>query len=413
MAVDELFRIFFAKSIRSGSIEVETASGRRFVAGDGSGKQVALRFADKAAQILVMLDPELYFGELFMNGRVEMTRGSAFELLMIASDSVMRPTGWERVVQKARMAVRRFGQVNDIARARRNVAHHYDLDAGIYALFLDSDLQYSCAYFEFDGQSLEDAQLAKKRHIAAKLLVEPRQRVLDIGCGFGGMAIYLARVCDAAVTGVTLSKAQLGIAKRRAADLGLSAAVDFRLLDYREIGERFDRIVSVGMFEHVGLPNYEQYFKKIAQMLDGDGIALVHTIGQGHGPAPTNPWISKYIFPGGYIPALSEILPAIERAGLFVTDIEVLRLHYAETLRHWRERFQARRKEVMAIYDDRFCRMWELYLASSEAAFRRQGLVVFQIQLAKKLDAVVPLARDYISRQEADLRRRESSAGSA
>ncbi|MEJ0095946.1 MAG: cyclopropane-fatty-acyl-phospholipid synthase family protein [Methylocella sp.] len=407
--MDHLFKIFFDRLIRAGSIEVETAAGHRFVVGDGAGKTVVIRFADRAAQISLMLDPELHFGELFMDGRIEVTQGSVYDVLMLAADNLMQPKGWVRLLQEARLLVRRFSQVNDKVRARNNVAHHYDLDAGIYTLFLDSDLQYSCAYFEFDGQSLEDAQLAKKRHIAAKLLVEPGQRVLDIGSGFGGTAIYLARFCEASVTGLTLSKAQFAIAEKRAADLGLSAAVDFRLLDYREIDERFDRIVSTGMFEHVGLPNYDAYFQKIAQMLDEDGVAFVHTIGRGPGPAATNPWIAKYIFPGGYIPALSEILPAIERAGLIVTDIEMLRLHYAETLRIWRERFMARRKEAKAIYDERFCRMWEFYLAGSETAFRRQGILIFQIQLAKKLDAAVPYTRDYISRREADLRQKEES----
>jgi cyclopropane-fatty-acyl-phospholipid synthase len=270
-------------------------------------------------------------------------------------------------------------------------------------------MQYSCAYFERDGQNLENAQLAKKRHIAAKLLIEPGQSVLDIGCGFGGMAIYLARFCGASVTGVTLSQTQLGVARSTAAELGLSGATDFLFCDYRNLDGRFDRIVSVGMFEHVGFAHYDLFFRKIAQLLDEDGIALIHTIGRADGPWPTSPWVTKHIFPGGYMPALSEIMPSIERTGLFVTDIEILRLHYAETLKAWHQRFQARRAEVEASRGKRFCRMWELYLAGCECAFRREGFVVFQIQISKKLE-MVPLKRDYIGRVEAYLRDRDAAA---
>ncbi|WOJ90097.1 cyclopropane-fatty-acyl-phospholipid synthase family protein [Methylocapsa polymorpha] len=418
--MDKLFQDFFAGLIKAGSMEIETAEGHRFLVGDGSGEKIALRFNDRTAQIRLMVDPELHFGELFMDERIDVTEGSVYDALLLASENLMRPdigplradgSGWVRLLQQARMGLRRFEQANDALRAKRNVAHHYDLDRGLYALFLDSDLQYSCAYFEADGQSLDEAQLAKKRHIAAKLMPGPGQRILDIGCGFGGMAIYLARYCDASVTGVTLSKAQLGVAKDRAAALGLSAATDFRMLDYREIDGCFNRIVSVGMFEHVGLHHYKSYFQKIAQLLDDDGVALIHTIGRASGPAATQPWIAKYIFPGGYIPGMSEILPAIERTGLFVTDVEVLRLHYADTMKAWREHFLARRDEAKALYDERFCRMWELYLAGSECAFRCEGLVVFQIQLAKKVDAV-PLTRDYVGRGEAALRQREQAKAS-
>src|SRR5262249_28651740 len=268
---------------------------------------------------------------------------------------------------------------------------------------------YSCAYFEREGLSLETSQLAKKRHIAAKLLVEPGHKILDIGCGFGGLAIYLARFCRADVTGVTLSQTQLDVARAAAADLDLTSTTDFRFYDYRDVEKTFDRIVSVGMFEHVGLHHYDAYFRKVACLLNEDGVALIHTIGRLDGPCATNPWVAKYIFPGGYLPALSEIMPAIERSGLFVTDIEILRLHYAETIRAWRERFAAQRAEVKARRGERFCRIWELYLTGSEVAFLREGLAVFQIQLAKKLDTV-PLTRDYITRTEAYLRGRDSAA---
>jgi cyclopropane-fatty-acyl-phospholipid synthase len=269
-------------------------------------------------------------------------------------------------------------------------------------------LQYSCAYFEREGQTLEEAQLAKKRHLAAKLLVEEGRSVLDIGCGFGGMALYLAQIAGARATGVTLSQEQFAIASRRAAESGLAERVAFRLQDYRDVEERFDRIVSVGMFEHVGVAGFDEYFAKARSLLKDDGVMLLHAIGRSDGPGATNPWIKKYIFPGGYIPSLSEVTAAIERSGLYVTDIEILRLHYADTLKAWRERFLGRREEAKALYDERFCRMWEYYLAGSEVSFRIYGHMVFQIQLAKRQD-VVPRTRDYIVEREAQLRNREGA----
>ena len=279
----------------------------------------------------------------------------------------------------------------------------------LYDLFLDSDRQYSCAYFEYPGQSLDDAQTAKKRHIAAKLLPKDGATTLDIGCGFGGLGLYLAGVAGARVTGVTLSEEQFAVATERARQTGLVDRVEFRLQDYRDVSETFDRIVSVGMFEHVGVNHYDEFFTKVRGLLKDDGVMLLHSIGRNSVPGVTNPWIRKYIFPGGYIPSLSEVLPAIERAGLYVTDIEILRLHYADTLRAWRERFMARRDEAAKLYDERFCRMWEFYLAGSETSFRVDGHMVFQIQLAKRQENV-PLTRDYIPEREAELRRREARA---
>jgi cyclopropane-fatty-acyl-phospholipid synthase len=316
---------------------------------------------------------------------------------------------WLRAAEQLRYALRNLAQRNNIVRARRNTAHHYDLDARLYQLFLDQDQQYSCAYFERDGATLDEAQLAKKRHIAAKLLVTPGDRVLDIGCGWGGMALYLAEVCGAHVTGITLSTEQLAVARRRAKEAEQQSRADFHLQDYREIKERFDRIVSVGMFEHVGIGFYDAFFQQVARLLDDNGVMLLHTIGLGGPPAPTNPWVAKYIFPGGYLPSLSEITPAIERAGLLVTDVEILRFHYAETLKLWRERFLARRAEAAALYDERFCRMWEFYLAAAECTFRFEQTVVFQIQITKSMQSV-PVTRDYIASREADLRRRDSVA---
>jgi cyclopropane-fatty-acyl-phospholipid synthase len=290
------------------------------------------------------------------------------------------------------------------------VAHHYDLDHRLYRLFLDKDFQYSCAYFEHSGQSLEEAQLAKKRLITAKLLVEPESRVLDIGSGWGGLGLYIKQIGGAAdVLGVTLSTEQLAASRARAREEGLENSVRFALQDYRDIEGAFDRIVSVGMFEHVGPRYYGTYFRKCRQLLKPDGVMVLHTIGLLEGPWYPNPWLDKYIFPGGQLPALSEIVPAIERADLIVTDVECLRLHYAETLREWRHRFMANRDEALALYDERFCRMWEFYLAACEAAFRFQNVAVFQVQCARRQEAV-PLTRDYIFERIHDLRMREAES---
>jgi len=285
--------------------------------------------------------------------------------------------------------------------ARRHVAHHYDLPLEHYRRFLDADLQYSCAYFADPSFSLEQAQEAKKRHIAAKLVLEPGLRVLDIGCGWGGLALSLAEMERVEVVGVTLSREQLTVARKRAKQAQLEERVRFALQDYREIDGQFDRIVSVGMFEHVGTPNYAAFFRKIRNLLTAEGIALIHSIGRINGPAITSAWTRKYIFPGGHIPALSEVAPVIERAGLIVTDVEILRLHYAETLRRWRERFVESHRQEGRLSDQRFCRMWEFYLASSELAFRYGGLMVFQAQLARQVDSV-PLTRDYMYERERD-----------
>ncbi len=402
-----MFRAFLSAFIKHGSIEIETATGKTFTIGDGSGKQLGLRFKDIAGQLRFLANPELAFGELLMDGRVEITKGTIYDVLAVAtSNYILRPR-WMNELQRLRSKWLRRRHSNHVKRSVRNVAHHYDLDSRLYGLFLDSDRQYSCAYFEHEDDNLEQAQLAKKRHIAAKLLVKHDQTVLDIGCGWGGLGLYLARACGAKVTGITLSKEQLAIAQGRAEEAGLTERVAFNRQDYRDLDAHFDRIVSIGMFEHVGRDYYDAYFAGIARLLDEKGVALVHTIGRMSEPAATNPWIDKYIFPGGYLPSLSEIMPAIERSGLFVTDIEVLRMHYAKTLQAWRERFLARREEAKALYDERFCRMWEFYLAGSECTFRFEGQAVFQIQLAKSVDAV-PLTRDYIGTAEAALRQIES-----
>lgn len=409
--MQSLLETFFHRLIRRGSLQIETASGQRLRVGDGSGPLLAIRFQDAQAERRLLADPELAFGELYMEGALQVTQGNLLNLLELALDNVATAghMRWLTLMHRIRTHLRRLMQNNDHFRARRNVAHHYDLDHRLYDLFLDEDRQYSCAYYQHPMMSLEEAQEAKKRHIAAKLLIEPGQRVLDIGCGWGGMALYLSRVCQARVTGITLSAEQLAIATRRASEAGLAEPPAFHLRDYRAEQGRYDRIVSVGMFEHVGLGYFEVFFRKIADLLTPHGVALLHTIGRPDGPSATNPFIAKYIFPGGHLPALSEIMPAIERSGLIATDIEILRLHYAETLKEWHTRFQAHRAEIAKLYDEGFCRMWEFYLASSEATFRLGQAVNFQIQLTKRVDAL-PITRDYMMRAEEELRAREKSA---
>jgi cyclopropane-fatty-acyl-phospholipid synthase len=405
--LDQLLSIFLRRFIRRGSLTVTTAAGRQFKFGDG-GPPLAVRFTTKKAQRAVLFNPELRLGEAYMDGTFVVEQGSIADVLalLFRQERLTVPT-WAQPWRFGRYPIRRIHQFNPRSRSRRNVAHHYDLDGRLYTLFLDADQQYSCAYFETPDQSLDDAQLAKKRHLAAKLRVESGAAVLDIGCGWGGLALYLAEIAGARITGITLSQEQYARAQQRAVERGRAQDAIFRLEDYRDVAGHFDRIVSVGMFEHVGVGFYDTYFRHCAQLLDQDGVFLLHTIGRSGAPGVTNPWIAKYIFPGGYIPALSEVLPAIQRAQLVVTDVEILQLHYAETLKAWRDRFIAHREEVERLYDARFVRMWEFYLASSEMAFRESDMVVFQIQMAKR-KGIVPETRDYIEREEERLRAHEA-----
>jgi len=400
---------FLKQMFRTGTLEVSLPGGRHLILGDGGGPSVAVAITGATTMARIATKPSLGVGEAYMDGRLEFERGDIRELLTLAGRNGVGKVSNKRPGALRREWARLSDEHNARQAAKRNVRHHYDLSGQLYRSFLDTDMQYSCAYFERDDMSLEEAQAAKKRHIAAKLALEDGQRVLDIGCGWGGMAMTLAAAAGVSVEGITLSEEQFATARARAEAEGLTQQVNFSLTDYRDVTGRFDRIVSVGMFEHVGRPNYQAFFDLIAQRLADDGVALVHSIGRFNGPSTTDPFTAKYIFPGGYIPALSEVLPAVERAGLRVTDIEILRLHYAMTLHHWYDRFQARRAEMVALYDERFCRMWEFYLAGAEMGFRFGDHMNFQIQLTKRNDAL-PLTRDYMGEAESELERRDAQA---
>ena len=384
--------------VRAGHLTVMDAAGRAHRFGEiSSGNRVVLRLHDGKLPIKLALAPSLALGEAYMDGRLTLEAGTVRDLLRLLTSNLaaldVHPVQTLRQKLARLLPVR--ARANPRKRARANVAHHYDLSGALYDLFLDVDRQYSCAYFPTGNETLEEAQAAKKRHLAAKLLLEPGHQVLDIGSGWGGLALELAGEAGAKVQGVTLSREQLDASRARAEAAGLAQRVRFDLLDYRDVTGRFDRIVSVGMFEHVGPRHYDEFFATVGRVLDANGVAVIHSIGRRSPPGGADPWISKYIFPGGYVPALSEVMAAVERSGLWATDIEILRLHYADTLKHWYERFQRSRHQVRALNGERFCRMWEFYLATCEMLFRQGDLMVFQIQLAHRQDAV-PLTRDYI-----------------
>jgi cyclopropane-fatty-acyl-phospholipid synthase len=398
---------YLRRNVRTGNLQITLPGGRRLQLGDGSGPPVAIGIASALWAARIALDSETAVGDAYMEGALVVERGDIYDVLEIAGRNFehrRKPAGrlarWRQDWLLSRNARRQ---------ARRNVHEHYDLSNAFYRRFLDEDLQYSCAYFERPDESLEDAQAHKSRHIEAKLLLGEGLKVLDVGCGWGGLALRIARETGASVDGVTLSEEQLALARMRAEAAGMAGRVRFSLTDYRDVAGPYDRVVSVGMFEHVGRANFDAYFGQIARLLADDGVALVHSIGRSDGPGITQPWIAKHIFPGGYIPALSEALAAVERAGLYITDVEILRLHYAETLRAWRARFAAERAEVAALRGERFCRMWEFYLAASEIGFRYAGHMVFQLQLARRIDAA-PITRGYIERAEQALSERWRSA---
>jgi cyclopropane-fatty-acyl-phospholipid synthase len=398
--------------VRTGNLVVTDSSGDQHRFGNGDGKPIHIALRTRHAERSILLNPSLGVPEAYMAGELDIVEGDLLDFIRFAYanlDLAEAHTPLMRAMETGQWLAKPLHQWNPASRSRANVKHHYDLSEELYRLFLDEDMQYSCAYFERADMSLEEAQAAKKRHIAAKLALRPGLNVLDIGSGWGGLGIYLAERFEADVLGVTLSDEQHRVAVERAHAAGLDRHVHFEIRDYRSLQERFDRIVSVGMFEHVGVNHYRTFFDTCAKLLKPDGVMVLHSIGRSGPPAVTAPFIRKHIFPGGYIPALSEVLPAIERAGLFVTDVEILRLHYAETLRHWRERFTANRERAKALYDERFCRMWEFYLAASEGAFRWQDLMVFQIQLTRRND-VLPMTRDYIHEVEERLADTEEAA---
>lgn len=392
------------KLINTGSLQVIDANGKRHLFRGTDHPTVTIRLHDRKLHHRLLTNPRLALGEGYMSGDLTVEDASLYDFLDLIGRNMaltgrLSMHGFAGILN---WLVRPLHQFNPTIWARSHVAHHYDLSGELFDLFLDQDKQYSCAYFTGPNDSLEQAQEEKKRHISAKLLAEPGHNVLDVGCGWGGLAIYLAQETGANVTGLTLSNEQLNVARKRVHDNGLSNNVFIHQRDYREQTGQFDRIVSVGMFEHVGINHYKTYFNQVYDLLKDDGIFLLHTIGRMKGPGVTDPWIRKYIFPGGYIPALSEIVKVIERTGLTITDVEVLRLHYAKTLKHWRSRFLANRERAKDLYDERFCRMWEYYLASCEIAFRYLSTAVYQIQITKQQQAV-PLTRDYINRIKSEM----------
>lgn len=390
------------RAITSGALELIDHKGHARRYGEADAPAVRVRLTDSRTAGEIGLNPTLGAGEAYMDGRLVVENGGIDDLL----DLVTRNLMWDRdnklrvgLWAQQRIAAK-WGELNAPRQARKNVAHHYDLSDRLYELFLDHERQYSCAYFKpgNDGpdSDLDQAQLDKLTHITNKLQLKPGMRVLDIGCGWGGMARHIHKLTGAEVLGITLSQEQLAYARHRAAELGIAGKVHYELQDFRSVTGQYDRIVSVGMFEHVGRPNYRTYFEKVAELLTPDGVALIHSIGRVSGPGATDPWTLKYIFPGGYTPALSEVMPHIERAWLWTTDIEVLRLHYAMTLEHWLKRCRAKKAEIVALYDERFFRMWEFYLAGARMAFKNDDHVVFQIQLARRRDTL-PLTRTYLA----------------
>ncbi|MBS0243612.1 MAG: class I SAM-dependent methyltransferase [Proteobacteria bacterium] len=383
--------------VKRGRLTVIDAEGKTHVfGGTVPGPDVTMKLTDPTLYKKLFFNPELHAGEAYMDERMTFPGSSLRDFLTLFSVNrlALGTQPHQRIIRAVGRGLKRFQQANPIGKAQANVQHHYDLGNPFYRLFLDSGMFYSCAYFREEGESLERAQINKCRLIAAKLCLKPGQKVLDIGSGWGGLAIYLAKIADVHVTGVTLSREQYELAVNRAKEAGVEDRVRFELKDYRHLTQKFDRIVSVGMFEHVGVGHYGEFFSKVNDLLDDDGVMLLHSIGKMSPPGTASPWLRKYIFPGAYSPALSEVFPAVENNQLWVTDVEFLRVHYATTLKHWHERFEANRAKVADMYDERFCRMWEFYLISAEMMFRTGAQEVFHMQLARKRDAA-PIVRDY------------------
>ncbi|MBY0224202.1 MAG: cyclopropane-fatty-acyl-phospholipid synthase family protein [Hyphomicrobium sp.] len=384
--------------VKVGSLTVIDAEGKTHVFAGAPGPEATMRLTDPTLYRKLFFNPELHAGEAYMDGRMSFPGSNlrAFLTLFSVNRLSLGNQPMQKVLRRVSRGLKRFQQANPVGKAQQNVAHHYDLGNAFYKLFLDTEMFYSCAYFRDEQETLEQAQRNKCRLIAAKLNLQPGQRVLDIGCGWGGLARYLAQIADVQVTGVTLSKEQHALAVQSMKARGLDSRVSILLKDYRELTGKFDRIVSVGMFEHVGVGHYGEFFAKVNDLMTDDGVMLLHSIGHMSPPGTASPWLRKYIFPGAYSPALSEVFPAVENNSLWVTDLEFLRVHYATTLRHWHDRFEKNRTAVAEMYDERFCRMWEFYLISAEMMFRTGSQEVFHMQLARKRDAA-PIVRDYIT----------------
>ena len=395
--------------VRVGTLKVIDADGRLHEFSGKPGPNVTMRLRDPSLYYKLVVNPELHAGEAYMDGRLSFENSTLRDFLTLFSLNRLSLGSYpvQRVLRRVSRNFRKWQQANPIGKAEQNVAHHYDLGNDFYKLFLDEGLQYSCAYFVNDNETLEQAQRNKMRLLAAKLNLAPGLKILDIGSGWGDLGLYLARLEDVEVVGVTLSKEQFELSNARARKAGLDHRVRFELKDYRQLRGRFDRIVSVGMFEHVGVQHYGEFFSKINELMDDDGLTLIHSIGHMSPPGTASPWLRKYIFPGAYSPALSEVFEVVEQNSLWVTDLEFLRVHYAKTLAHWVQRFEANRDKIEAMYDARFVRMWEFYLISCEMMFRTGSQLVFHMQLARKRDAA-PIVRDYITDLQRTYEQRES-----
>jgi cyclopropane-fatty-acyl-phospholipid synthase len=399
--------------VRRGKLTVIDAEGKVHIfGGTEPGPEATMRLTDPTLYRTLFFNPELAAGEAYMDGRMSFENSTLRDFLTLFSVNRLSLGSYplQKALKRVSIALKRFQQANPVGKAQQNVAHHYDIGNDFYKLFLDRGMQYSCAYFLSDADTLDEAQQNKLRLIAAKLNMKPGLKILDIGSGWGDLALYLGRMADVQVTGVTLSKEQCALANEKAKQQGLADRVRFKLLDYRKVDDTFDRIVSVGMFEHVGVAHYGEFFAKVNELMTADGLMLLHSIGHMSPPGTASPWLRKYIFPGAYSPALSEVFTAVEQNSLWVTDLEFLRVHYAKTLAHWESRFQANRAKVAEMYDERFCRMWEFYLISAEMMFRTGSQLVFHMQLAKKRDAA-PIVRDYITDLQREYIARENGAG--
>ena len=389
---------FWNSIIKEDGFIIIDADKKKYIIGSPKKKvPIILKLLDKNLNYKLLFNPDLYFGEAYANGTAMLENGSLTDFLNIILGSVGRNeiNIFSKLINKAKGSYRYLTKFNFVPKSKKNATHHYDISDDLYNLFLDQKRQYSCAYFKNDNDSLETAQNNKINHIIKKLNIKPNQKVLDIGSGWGSLAIDIAKTANCEVTGITLSENQLKYSVAKAKEMNLENQVSFRLMDYRELDEKFDRVVSVGMFEHVGRKFYNKFFREVQKLLKNDGVALIHTIGSVNPPRDPHPWITKYIFPGGYTPSLSEVLKAVEKSGLISSDIEVLRMHYAHTLRHWKERFLSNKTKVLEMFDENFFRMWEYYLTGCEMAFKWGDQVVFQLQLTKDFTSISN-TRDYI-----------------